>query len=106
MTYVLGMALSVKDGHALATFRKAAVVTHKILKHSFVRLLEDAFDQAKSITHEEIATHVDECCEHPSKVNIKSPQGHYESCYFPIVQVRLVLKYEKHTPINIEWWQV
>ena len=50
------MALSVKDGHALATFRKAAVVTHKILKHSFVRLLEDAFDQAKSITHEEIAT--------------------------------------------------
>ena len=79
--------MSVKDEYALTGFRRAAVITYKVLKHGFVRLVEDVLDQARSITHEQIATHVDECCEDPSKVNIKLPQGHYESCYFPIVQV-------------------
>mmetsp|Transcript_2955 Transcript_2955/g.9019 ORF Transcript_2955/g.9019 Transcript_2955/m.9019 type:complete len:755 (-) Transcript_2955:748-3012(-) len=86
ITSVLGLSMSVKDDHALTGFRRAAIITHKVLKHGFVRLVEDVFDQARSIPHEKLATHVDECCEDPSKVNIKLPQGHYESCYFPIVQ--------------------
>jgi len=86
VTANLGLSMSVKDDLALTGFRKAAITTHKVLKHCFVRLLEDAFDQGKSITHEQIAAQVDECCEDPSKINIKLPQGHYESCYFPIVQ--------------------
>ena len=88
MTASLGLSMSVKDDLALTSFRKAAIVTHKVLKHCFVRLVEDALDQGKSIKHEEIAAQVDECCEDPSRINIKLPQGHYESCYFPIVQVR------------------
>jgi len=86
ITSALGLSMSIKDDHALTGFRRAAIITHKVLKHGFVRLVEDVFDQARSITHEKLATHVDECCEDPSKVNIKLPQGHYESCYFPIVQ--------------------
>jgi nucleosome binding factor SPN SPT16 subunit len=86
VTSALGVSMSVKDEYALTGFRRAAVITYKVLKHGFVRLVEDVLDQARTITHEQIATHVDECCEDPSKVNIKLPQGHYESCYFPIVQ--------------------
>jgi nucleosome binding factor SPN SPT16 subunit len=86
VTASLGLSMSVKDNLALSSFRKAAIITHKVLKHSFVRLVEDAFDQGKSIKHEEIAARVDECCEDPSRINIKPPPGHYESCYFPIVQ--------------------
>lgn len=79
--------MSINDEHALTNVRKASTITHKVLKHTVVRLVEDAFDQAKPITHEEIASKADDCCEDPSKLNIKLPQGHYESCYFPIVQV-------------------
>ena len=79
--------MSVKDEDGSANVRKAAIITHRVLKHGFVRLVEDVFDQAKPITHEEIASKADDCCEDPSKLNIKLPQGHYESCYFPIVQV-------------------
>ena len=88
MTTALGLSMSVKDEHALGSVRKAAIITHKVLKHGFVRIVEDVFDQAKPITHEELATKADECCEDPSKINLKIPQGRYESCYFPIVQVQ------------------
>lgn len=87
VTTALGLLMSVKDENGLKNVRKAAIITHKVLKHGFVRLVEEVFDQAKPITHEELAVKVDEFCEDPSKINIKLPQGHSESCYFPIVQV-------------------
>jgi nucleosome binding factor SPN SPT16 subunit len=36
ITSVLGLSMSVKDDHALTGFRRAAIITHKVLKHGFV----------------------------------------------------------------------
>jgi nucleosome binding factor SPN SPT16 subunit len=86
ITMVLGILLSVKDEDASTSVRKAAAITHKVLKHGILRLVEDSFDQAKQITHEELAIKAEEICEDPSKIKLNLPSGQLESCYFPIIQ--------------------
>lgn len=85
-TIALGLSMSTKDEDASSSLRRAAAITHKVLKHGIVRLVEDAFDQAKPITHEELASKAEEFCEDPSKIKLNVPQGQLESCYFPIIQ--------------------
>ena len=75
-----------KDEDASTSVRKAAAITHKVLKHGILRLVEDSFDQAKQITHEELAIKAEEICEDPSKIKLNLPSGQLESCYFPIIQ--------------------
>jgi len=87
ITAALGLFMSTKDEDASSSLRKAAAITHKVLKHGVVRLVEDSFDQAKPITHEELATKAEEFCEDPSKIKLNVPPGQLESCYFPIIQV-------------------
>jgi nucleosome binding factor SPN SPT16 subunit len=86
ITIALGLSMSTKDEDASSSLRRAAAITHKVLKHGIVRLVEDAFDQAKPITHEELASKAEEFCEDPSKIKLNVPPGQLESCYFPIIQ--------------------
>ena len=91
--------MSTKDEDASSSLRRAAAITHKVLKHGIVRLVEDAFDQAKPITHEELASKAEEFCEDPSKIKLNVPQGQLESCYFPIIQAQAVSSFVLSTPM-------
>ena len=83
----LGLSMSTKDKSALSSVRRAAAVTLKVLKHGIVKLIEDAFNEAKSVSHDELAAKAEVLCEKPSTLNFNIPPGDLESCYFPIIQV-------------------
>ena len=101
--------MRIKDDVAIASLRRAASITHKVLKHGIVRLVERAFDECKEVTHEDLAAKAEEMCEDPSKLKISVPPGQLESCYFPIIQVLSPPSYYfiiSFLNIFSEWWRV
>lgn len=56
------------------------------MKHGYIKKMEEVIDSEKPITHEELATYVEEILEDPSKISLKVPKEDVSSCYFPIVQ--------------------
>ena len=66
--------------------KKAAVLTNKIFKLSFIPKMESIIDLGSTVTHEDIADHVEEAIQDPSKVKLKVPQDDVESCFTPIIQ--------------------
>jgi nucleosome binding factor SPN SPT16 subunit len=67
--------------------QKAAVMSNKVLKHGFVKEMQDVFEEeGKVVKHIDMARRLDDIMEDPSKIGIKVPSDTIESCYFPIVQ--------------------
>lgn len=82
----LATVMSVKDDDELDLMKKSSVLSNKVMKHGYIKKMEEVIDEEKSITHEQLAAHVEEILEDPSKISLKVPADDVQSCYYPIVQ--------------------
>jgi nucleosome binding factor SPN SPT16 subunit len=82
----LAMVMSAKDDGEQDLMKKSSVLSNKVMKHGYIKKMEEVIDEEKSITHEQLAAHVEEILEDPSKINLKVPSDDVQSCYYPIVQ--------------------
>ena len=82
----ISFAMSVKDETELDLMKKSSVLANKVMKHGYVKKMEEVIDSEQTISHEALATYVDEILEDPSKISLKVPKEDVLSCYFPIVQ--------------------
>ena len=82
----LGLSMAVKDDVEQDLMKKSAILSNKVLKHAFIPKLEEIIDQEKIITHEDLATEIEQVIEDPSKIKIKVPVDIVSSAYFPIIQ--------------------
>lgn len=82
----LSLVMSVKDESELDLMKKSSVLSNKVLKHGCIPRIEEVIDSELSVTHEQLSTEFDAMIEDPSKIKLKVPKEHVQSCYFPIVQ--------------------
>lgn len=82
----LSFAMSVKDEVELDLMKKSSVLANKVMKHGYVKKMEEVIDSEVSITHETLAAYVEEILDDPSKISLKVPKEDVQSCYSPIVQ--------------------
>ena len=85
-THGLSMVMAVKEQFELDLMKKSSVLSNKVLKHSFIKDIEDVIENNKTTTHETIAEEINDVIEDPSKINLKVQQDLVQSCYFPIIQ--------------------
>jgi nucleosome binding factor SPN SPT16 subunit len=82
----LASVMSVKDDGEQDLMKKSSVLSNKVMKHGYIKKMEEVIDAEASITHEQLAAHVEEILEDPSKISLKVPADEVQSCYYPIVQ--------------------
>jgi len=86
ITSGIGLAMALKDEMEQDFIKKSSVLSNKVLKHGFIPRLEDIIDKEQKVTHDQISAEIDGILEDPSKINLKVPQEHVQSAYYPIVQ--------------------
>jgi nucleosome binding factor SPN SPT16 subunit len=86
VTNGLAFAIAIKDDIELDLMKKSSVLSNKVMKHGYVKKMEEVIDSEKAMTNDELATFVDEILEDPSKIALKVPKEDVQPCYFPIVQ--------------------
>lgn len=82
----ISVVMAVKDTDELDLLKKSSVLSNKVLKHGFVPRIEEVIDSSAAVTHEKIASEIEEILEDPSKIKLNVPREAVESCYFPIIQ--------------------
>uniref|UniRef100_A0A6V2I6E2 FACT complex subunit n=1 Tax=Ditylum brightwellii TaxID=49249 RepID=A0A6V2I6E2_9STRA len=82
----LSLFMSIKEDSELDLMKKSSVLSNKILKHGFIKRIEEVIDSELNVTHTQLSGEIDGIIEDPSKINLKVPKEHVQSCYFPIVQ--------------------
>ncbi len=82
----ISVIMAVKDKEELDLLKKSSVLSNKVLKHGFVPRIEDVIDSGSKVTHEKLASEIEEILEDPSKIKLNVPREDVESCYFPIIQ--------------------
>lgn len=82
----LSFAMSIKDETELDLMKRSSILSNKVMKHGYVKKMEEVIDSEKKITHEALASFVDEILETPEKIGLKVAGEDVQSCYFPIVQ--------------------
>lgn len=82
----ISVVMAVKDKEELDLLKKSSVLTNKVLKHGFVPRIEDVIDNSTKVTHEKLASEIEEIIEDPSKIKLNVPKEAVDSCYFPIIQ--------------------
>ncbi|KAL7575718.1 hypothetical protein ACA910_003052 [Epithemia clementina (nom. ined.)] len=82
----LSFAMSIKDSDELELLKRSSILANKIMKHGYIKKMEEIIDSEKSITHEQLAQIVDEILENPTKIGLKVTSDDVQSCYYPIIQ--------------------
>jgi len=82
----VGLVMSVKDEQELDLMKKSSVLSNKLLKHGVITRLEEIIDKEINITHDDLSAEIESMIEDPSKIKLKVPKEHVQSCYYPIVQ--------------------
>jgi len=83
----LGQFLAVKDETEIEMCKRAAILTNKVMKHSFVNDMEEVLDKGNKVSHEKLAGKIDETIlDAPTKLGLKIAADAIDSCYTPIVQ--------------------
>ena len=82
----ISVVMAVKDKEELDLLKKSSVLSNKVLKHGFVPRIEDVIDNSTKVTHEKLASEIEEIIEDPSKIKLNVPKEAVDSCYFPIIQ--------------------
>ena len=82
----ISLVMAVKDKEELDLLKKSSVLSNKVLKHGCIPKLEAVIEGGKTITHEKLASEVNEIIEDPSKIKLNVPKDQVEDCYFPIIQ--------------------
>lgn len=86
VAHALSFVMSVKDETELDLMKKSSVLSNKVMKHGYVKKMEEVIDSEEPITHEQLSTYVEEILEDPSKISLKVPKEDVQSCYTPIIQ--------------------
>jgi nucleosome binding factor SPN SPT16 subunit len=86
ITQGLSFCMSIKDDDELDALKKSSVLSNKVMKHGYVKRMEEIIDSEQYQTHEALATYVESVLEDPSLISLKVPKEDVQSCYFPIVQ--------------------
>lgn len=82
----ISVVMAVKDKEELDMLKKSSVLSNKVLKHGFVPRIEEIIDNSMAVTHEKLASEIEEILEDPSKIKLNVPREAVESCFFPIIQ--------------------
>lgn len=82
----ISVVMAVKDKEELDLLKKSSVLSNKVLKHGFVPRIENVIDSGSKVTHEKLASEIEEILENPSKIKLNVPREAVDSCYFPIIQ--------------------
>ena len=82
----LSFAMSIKDESELELLKRSSILSNKIMKHGYIKKMEEIIDSEKAITHEELAQVVEEILENPTKIGLKVASDDVQSCYYPIIQ--------------------
>jgi nucleosome binding factor SPN SPT16 subunit len=82
----LALVMAQKDESERDLMKKSSVLSNKVMKHGFVKRLEEIIEEESTITHEKLATEMEAILEDPNKIKLNVPQNDVQSCYFPIVQ--------------------
>ena len=82
----LATVMSIKDNDEQDLMKKSSVLSNKVMKHGYIKKMEEVIDVEQKITHEELAQYVEGVLEDPSKIGLKVPAEEVQSCYYPIVQ--------------------
>lgn len=86
ISHGVAFSMVVKDPDELDLMKKASVLSNKVMKHGFVKKMEEIIDSEEAITHEALATYVEGIIEDPSKISLKVAKEDVQSCYYPIIQ--------------------
>ena len=82
----LTLVMAAKDETEWDLMKKSSVLSNKVMKHGFVKRLEEIIEEEKKITHENFAQEIEAILEDPNKIKLNVPQSDVGSCYFPIIQ--------------------
>jgi nucleosome binding factor SPN SPT16 subunit len=82
----LALVMAVKDDTEKDLMKKSSVLSNKVMKHGFVKKLEEIIEEETEITHEAFASEIEAILEDPNKINLSVPASDVSPCYFPIVQ--------------------
>jgi nucleosome binding factor SPN SPT16 subunit len=86
VTPALALVMAPKDDIERDLMKKSSVLSNKVMKHGFVKRLEEMIEDETKITHEQLATEIEAILEDPNKIKLNVPENDVQSCYFPIVQ--------------------
>lgn len=82
----LSLVMGPKDETEWDLMKKSSVLSNKVMKHGFVKRLEEIIEDEKKITHDNFAQEIENILEDPNKIKLNVPQEDVQSCYFPIIQ--------------------
>jgi nucleosome binding factor SPN SPT16 subunit len=82
----LALVMAPKDDTERDLMKKSSVLSNKVMKHGFVKRLEEIIEEESKITHEALASEIEAILEDPNKIKLNVPQNDVQSSYFPIVQ--------------------
>lgn len=85
-THGLALVMAVKDESERDLMKKSSVLSNKVMKHGFVKRLEDIIEEEKKITHEALSSEIEAIIEDPNKIKLNVPTDDVQPCYFPIIQ--------------------
>lgn len=85
-THGVAIVMAVKDEAERDLMKKSSVLSNKVMKHGFMKRLEEIIEEDKVITHEKFASEINDILEDPSKIKLNVPIEDVHPCYFPIVQ--------------------
>ena len=82
----LAVVMAPKDTAEWDLMKKSSVLSNKVMKHGFVKKLEEIIEEESKITHDAFATEIEGILEDPNRIKLNVPQEDVQSCYFPIVE--------------------
>lgn len=82
----IALVMGQKDDEEQDLMKKSSVLSNKVMKHGFVKRLEEIIEEETAVTHEDLAAEIDKILEDPNKIDLKLPESDSSSCYFPIIQ--------------------
>lgn len=86
ITPALSYLFAVKDDTEVDLVKRSSVFTNKVMKHGFLKEMENILDNDISITHSSLAKKIEDIINDPTPLGIKLPSDIIDSCYFPIIQ--------------------
>jgi nucleosome binding factor SPN SPT16 subunit len=85
-THGISLAMAAKDETERDLMKKSSVLSNKVMKHGFVKTLEEIIEEDTKITNEALAHKMEGILEDPNKIKLNVPPEDVQPCYFPIIQ--------------------
>ena len=82
----MALLMGQKDDSERDLMKKSSVLSNKVMKHGFVKRLEEIIEEETKITHEALASEIEAILEDPSKIKLQVPTADVQTCYYPIIQ--------------------